>query len=85
MMSFWRAITSWMSRGSIPRALNRSTWKTRVLMRSSCSSRCCSGVLETMPPSQKWSVPILTIGSAGGRAPLAITCSGVIVSMVLSK
>ncbi len=29
-----------------------------------------------MPPSQKWSVPILTIGSAGGNAPLAITCSG---------
>jgi hypothetical protein len=34
-MSFWRAITSWMSRGSAPRALKRSTWKISVLMRSS--------------------------------------------------
>ena len=28
-----------------------------------------------MPPSQKMVDPILTIGSAGGNAPLAITCS----------
>ena len=30
MMSLCRAITSWMSRGSTPRVLNRSTWKTRL-------------------------------------------------------
>jgi hypothetical protein len=30
-------------------------------------------------------MPILTIGSAGGRAPLAMTCSGSIVSCWLSK
>lgn len=43
---------------------------------------CCNGVLETMPPSQKWSVPIFTMG---GSAPLAMACSGPISSRALSK
>ena len=56
-----------------------------MLSGSSWSRIYCSGVLETIPPSQKWSVPIFTMGSAGGRAPLAMTCSGPIVSCWLSK
>ena len=52
MMSLWRDSTSGMLRGSTPRALNRSTWNTSEERSSSWSSRYCSGVLETMPPSQ---------------------------------
>ena len=43
------------------------------------------GVFETRPPSQKNSPSTSTAGNPGGRAPLAITCSGRIVCWWLSK
>ena len=74
-----------MSRGNWPRALNRSTWKISVETPPILSNTCCSGVLDTRPPSQNQSVPTCTIGNAGGSAPLAITCSGLMTVSVVSK
>ena len=54
-------------------------------MSGASSSTYQSGEFETMPPSQKKSLPICTGAKPGGNAPLAITCSGVSVVVQLSK
>src|SRR5208283_2971501 len=68
-----------------PRALQRSSWKAIVSFLGEVSSTHCSGVLETRPPSQYCSPSISVAGSPGGSEPLAITCSGPIWWVVLSK
>ena len=84
-MSFSRVSTSIMSRGRSPRALHRSTWKASVSSRGEASNTHCSGVLETTPPSQKYSPSISVAGNPGGSEPLAMTCSGPIFVSIVSK
>ena len=69
------------SRGTVPREVNRSTWKTVISQGARLSSTYCSGVLETRPPSQYHSPSISTGGKPGGRAPLAMICSGPICAL----
>ena len=84
-MSFSRSLASPRLVGIAPRAANRSTWKIRRARRPGWSSTYCSGVFETMPPSQENSPSISIGGKPGGSAPLAMMWRTSIGISVLSK
>src|SRR5262249_48504411 len=75
-ISFARTSASTRLRGGSPCALQRSIWKASVSRRGRLSSTHCRGVLETMPPSQKYSPSISVAGKPGGSEPLAMICAG---------